>query len=1005
MPYSDEAISNPNKPMSYSAEAISNPNKPMSYSAEAILNPNELMSYSDEAVLNPNESKFIPDETVPNSTEQVPNLSESMAHKADEISSNNLYDPVEVASFCEDEDTKSTEDQEVEDVFIKLALKKGIKVGKISPPTRNDVKAVSVPESSQRENFFSQKDTEVENLFIRRALEKGIKVGRLSPTNTGYNAEPVHLPEVSVKEEEKDQDIEELFVRLALEKGIKVGNVSPVNETITQHYAKDTITGEEFEKRALRNGIRLGGSHVSTMEHSNENTTSFPPVRAIPGHVANDTDVLKILAPKPNTNIAFLNGDWLNPLTTPMAPSHDGEGVFGPNAVPPFARYNGTQFNTLVKFDTESHERMDWTNNEAGYRKTTSLRQDSFEELAKRNGIRVGETLKRKVESQTQTENSFKSQDTQTIGLIKVGNASIQVDVTKEAFKAEYDEWMQEELSLIDPKASSFRELFLLEEEAREEAERRLAVEMDENVKAQRNTKILIDELKDQLANKEEAIEKLNKELKSLKKQKDSEIKRLTKEIKQKDEDLKTATNENSLKDVVIENMREIAKDQNEMVEKMEEKLKAMEKQMENERKISESLLKIESSKNISLQTKGADEWQVVKGRSSGTKATMKPNSSRQYHQIDGLSGFDDREYQRYNSRLPSDTTTYMEQRDPSEEIKPGKSLASKNEGFLSTSQDVPLHLRGAQNSVTSDIGVSTAYNQQSPSGDCVPRLSRESSHATGCTSVPSLPPPGIHMPRLPRELSASVCAPNTSSTNSVCTINGTFNTANVLNSNGLYTSSDTLTSPSIMQQNLPRVPYPTPGSVGNTSLLHPVVSHQVLAGGPYSIPTVSDATMPSSVVTNQDLPRVPYPTPGSVGNANLLHPAVSHQVLAGGPYSIHTISEATTPISVINQDLPRVPYPSPASSCDAPLLPPGITVDPALRQALPVVSSKNKTTNKFSSFDKLMDALRDSFPDHSRPSLMVYLKKAKEAFGTNGFKGKQISEIVDKVSQVIDQE
>lgn len=35
----------------------------------------------------------------------------------------------------------------------------------------------------------------------------------------------------------------------------------------------------------------------------------------------------------------------------------------------------------------------------------------------------------------------------------------------------------------------------------------------------------------------------------------------------------------------------------------------------------------------------------------------------------------------------------------------------------------------------------------------------------------------------------------------------------------------------------------------------------------------------------------------------------------------------------------------------------------------------------------------------------MVYLKKAKEGFGASGFKGKQISEIVDKVAQVIDQE
>jgi hypothetical protein len=34
----------------------------------------------------------------------------------------------------------------------------------------------------------------------------------------------------------------------------------------------------------------------------------------------------------------------------------------------------------------------------------------------------------------------------------------------------------------------------------------------------------------------------------------------------------------------------------------------------------------------------------------------------------------------------------------------------------------------------------------------------------------------------------------------------------------------------------------------------------------------------------------------------------------------------------------------------------------------------------------------------------MVYLKKAKESFGNNGFKGKHISEIVVKVAQIINE-
>lgn len=294
----------------------------------------------------------------------------------------------------------------------------------------------------------------------------------------------------------------------------------------------------------------------------------------------------------------------------------------------------------------------------------------------------------------------------------------------------------------------------------------------------------------------------------------------------------------------------------------------------------------------------------------------MKPKSSV-YHQIDGLSEFDDKEFEKYNSsHSPSNATTCIEQGNPSEEITSGESLPSKNEGCVPPRQDAPLNLGGARNSVTSEYGMATAYNQQSASGDRVPRLSKETSLAAGRTLGPPLPPPGIYMPGFPRELNpVSVGISNTSSTHSVCRNNGTLNT------NGLYTSSGahatTLTSPGIMQQELPRVPYPTPGSAGNATLFPPGVPQQVLPVGLYSLPTTSDVIMPTSAVTNHDLPRAPYPTPGS--------------------------------------------------SCDTPPPPPGITVDPALIQARPVVSSKNKSTNKFSSFDKLMETLRDSFPDHSR--------------------------------------
>ncbi|KAK3702885.1 hypothetical protein QZH41_014162 [Actinostola sp. cb2023] len=371
----------------------------------------------------------------------------------------------------------------------------------------------------------------------------------------------------SCNKEEQREDIDDIFIKLALQKGIKVGNLVPSNNK-TDNPTKLGKSVDEFERLALRNGIRIGASHLPLPKQDSKSKK---------GDCYDDLfekfaikNGIKIGSDKHHPDLSNVSYELEDPsLHVPTT---------GPNCL---------YYDTVIPYDVHTYssqtEQVDWCDDQS--KNVLSNKESTprtFEELARKHGIKIGMT--RKADAQCQTLRcSVDSQETQTFDLIKLKSTSVQVDVDVEAFKREFHSWMQQELNLLDSTAASFRELYCDEVDARTEAERRLVVAMDENVKSQRNTKMLIDELKEQLKSKENIIEKLSKELKSLKKHKDNEIKRLTKEIKQKEEDTAAIKHESQLKDVAIEGINEISRDQTERIEELEDRLREVEKAMENE--------------------------------------------------------------------------------------------------------------------------------------------------------------------------------------------------------------------------------------------------------------------------------------------------------------------------------------------------------------------------------------------------------------------------------------
>lgn len=308
----------------------------------------------------------------------------------------------------------------------------------------NAKEIISEPSSSSGEgNDFDGND----DIFVKLALQKGIKVGNRLPVENKESVPP------------DSTDHESDFERLAAKNGIRIGSspsLSKQSSPLKEKNKKTDCYDDMFERFAAKNGIRIGSSGPQ------HNMSSVPQ---------------EFIPPTPSLHVP-------NPI--PMSPT-------------------AFQIPCLIKphFVPELQLQLD---SQIMASKTNKTKASlSFEQMASKHGIKIG-SKKADVDCQTD-QHIFHSRASQTCNLIKIKHQSVQVDVNQNAFKDEFNTWMQEELNIVDPTAASFRGLYQDEVKARVEAERRLEVEMDKNVKLQRTTKMQINELKQQLQNQEETIE------------------------------------------------------------------------------------------------------------------------------------------------------------------------------------------------------------------------------------------------------------------------------------------------------------------------------------------------------------------------------------------------------------------------------------------------------------------------------------------------------------------
>lgn len=171
---------------------------------------------------------------------------------------------------------------------------------------------------------------------------------------------------------------------------------------------------------------------------------------------------------------------------------------------------------------------------------------DKFEELAKRNGIKIGKSVAPsgslnvvgpsgdnmlKVQHGSETCSSFKSPErvavvfcessTQTevptadcfsqtcekdLGLFKQ-STGVQVDAVKEAFEEEFTQWKLDDNAAGDSEELCYRELYFTERNAREALKDSLQNEKDVSAYTKHNHKRVMEQLKEELNSKTEEIE------------------------------------------------------------------------------------------------------------------------------------------------------------------------------------------------------------------------------------------------------------------------------------------------------------------------------------------------------------------------------------------------------------------------------------------------------------------------------------------------------------------
>ena len=331
------------------------------------------------------------------------------------------------------------------------------------------------------------------------------------------------------------------FENIARQKGIKVGRVSSrtaittdlcdgkvVEEIEAEDFkdAEDVIEQDaqfaRFQEMARLNGIKVGEN--SARKLSNDSCPEYPCVESIltqnssrSGCYMYTTMDSEMTQHETDPQIAkFQELAWLNGIkvATSITSSHSSlSTAYSDDSL----KINGLAVEESYPVIMQQHQ--DW-------------KSDVFEELAKRNGIKVGKkAVPKETPAVTKASGSesifggvFSEVSTQTAIAIVVDchsqtceedcgisrlAAEVQVSATKEAFEEEYLLWKLDDNATENETELCFKDLYFDERKAREELSASLQNEKDVSANVRHNHKRVMDELKEVLATKIEECEVL----------------------------------------------------------------------------------------------------------------------------------------------------------------------------------------------------------------------------------------------------------------------------------------------------------------------------------------------------------------------------------------------------------------------------------------------------------------------------------------------------------------
>lgn len=313
------------------------------------------------------------------------------------------------------------------------------------------------------------------------------------------------------------------FQEVARLKGIKVGRVSneaksstdPCKEQRTESVEADDFADvfdftqqdvqiARFQEMARLNGIKVGGSKRFLSDSCSENVES-----------------VLVENPQESEYYSAMESEMTLLETDPQIARF--QELAQMNGI----KVNSSRSSSYSSVSTANSDVYFCTPGNGNYSiemQSPDMKGDIFEQLAKRNGIKVGKktdpkelpVMKNAIvlsEASTQTEVTIvvdcHSQTCEENCNISKQNAGVQVSATKEAFEEEYFLWKLDDNAVDDEAELRYKDLYFDERRAREELSGSLQNEKDISASVRHNHKRAVDELKEELSSKTEESEVL----------------------------------------------------------------------------------------------------------------------------------------------------------------------------------------------------------------------------------------------------------------------------------------------------------------------------------------------------------------------------------------------------------------------------------------------------------------------------------------------------------------